>query len=106
MAPYYGVDSDGTRAGWNPEFVKRIQRAEYSQYLWDILPIGGCEDGSILRLDHVLPVGVDPSNWGLTEFKLSDAALALTDEWLTWHVTGGLVTDSALHCARQFLASI
>ena len=29
VAPYYGVQADGTRAGWNPDFVSRIQRAEY-----------------------------------------------------------------------------
>ena len=50
VAPYYGVQADGTRAGWNPEFVSRIQRAEYSQYVWDRLPEGGLREGSILRL--------------------------------------------------------
>jgi len=106
VAPYYGIDSDGTRGGWNPEFVRRIQRAEYSQYLWDVLPIGGPESGSILRLDHVFPVGADPSNWRLMEFRLSQAALEIVDEWLAWHLTGALVEDSAVACARAMLAAL
>jgi len=105
-APYYGVELDGRRAGWNPEFVRRIQCAEYSQYLWDVLPLRGAETGSILRLDHVFPVGSDPSNWRLTEFKLSPAALEIVDEWLMWHLTGGLLEDSALACARAILAEL
>ncbi len=106
VAPYYGVDADGARGGWNPEFVKRIQCAEYSQYLWDVLPIGGTDEGSILRLDHVFPVGADSSNWRLTEFKLSSAAREIIDEWLLWHITGGLVGDSALDCARKVLTEL
>jgi hypothetical protein len=105
VAPFYGGAADGTRGGWNPQFVQRIQRAEYPQYLWDVLPIGG-SDGSILRLDHVFPVGLDPANWRLTDFKLSPAALEMVDEWLMWHVTGGLVEDSALDCARKVLAGL
>lgn len=105
VAPYYGADVGGTRGGWNPEFVRRIQHAEYSQYLWDNLPIGNTE-GSILRLDHVFPVGADPSNWRLTDFTLSSAALEIVDEWLTWHITGGLAEDGALDCARKVLAEL
>ena len=56
VAPYYGADKDGTRAGWNAAFVDRIRHAEYPQYMWDTLPIGG-PDVSILRLDHILPIG-------------------------------------------------
>ena len=59
LAPYYGSLSDGSRAGWDPEFISRIQRVEYSQYVWDILPIGGSESGSLLRLDHIFPLGAD-----------------------------------------------
>ena len=28
VAPYYGATADGTRGGWNPEFVQRIQRVD------------------------------------------------------------------------------
>ena len=75
LAPYYGVASDGSRRGWNPEFVEGIQRAEYPQYVWDVLPVGGGENGSIMRVDHILPVGADPANWKLTDYLLRDDAL-------------------------------
>ena len=106
MAPYYGVQSDGTRGGWNPEFVSRIQRAEYSQYVWDILPEGGLPEGSVMRLDHLFPVGNDPANWKLTGFRLRDEALKILDEWLSWHLSGTLIEDGVLNCARTELMKL
>ncbi len=106
MAPYYGVDTDGSRGGWKPEFVNRIQRAEYSQYVWDALPIGGTEDGSILRLDHLFPIGADNANWQLTEYRLRDDALLFLDEWLEWHLTGGLDPEGLLAYMRTELAKL
>lgn len=41
VAPYFGVDQDGSRAGWDAEFVSRIRHGEYPQYVHDRLPIGG-----------------------------------------------------------------
>ena len=32
--------------------------------------------------------------------------LEIVDEWLMWHVTGGLVRDGALDCARKVLAEL
>lgn len=106
VAPYYGATADGTRGGWNPQFVGRIQRVEYSQYIWDNLPIGGSDDGSILRLDHVFPVGVDSSNWQLTPHRLSGDAMTFIDEWFSWHVTGGLPVGGILEFARTELAKV
>ena len=101
VAPYYGTLADGTRGGWDAEFVSRIQRAEYSQYVWDILPEGGVTGGSILRLDHLFPVGDDPANWRLTGFCLTTEALDILDEWLSWHVTGTLEKGGVLECLRH-----
>lgn len=106
VAPYYGVEADGTRAGWDPEFVARIQRAEYSQYVWDILPIGGSDEGSILRLDHVFPIGADAANWLLTDYRLRSDALTYLDEWLSWHTNGTLIADGLLAYTRGELAKI
>jgi hypothetical protein len=104
MAPYYGVESDGRRAGWPAEFVHRIQRAEYCQYAWDVLPLPGNEAGSILRLDHLFPVAPDPANWQPTGFKLREEALSLLDEWVSWHVTGSLPESTTLGYLRVELA--
>ena len=105
-APYYGVEADGTRGGWNPEFVARIQRAEYSQYVWDVLPIGGSSQGSILRLDHVFPIGADPANWILTNYRLRGDALTYLDEWLSWHTSGTLFEEGLLSYTRTELAKL
>ena len=106
VAPYYGVQADGTRAGWNPQFVSRIQRAEYSQYVWDRLPAGGLPGGSVLRLDHVFPIGDDPANWTLFDYRLRDDARAILDEWLSWHVSGFLDQGGMLEFARAELAKL
>jgi len=106
VAPYYGATSDGTRGGWNPAFVARIQRVEYSQYLWDSLPIGGSDAGSILRLDHLLPIGADPANWQSTPHRLSADAMAFIDDWFSWHVTGALAGGGVLECARATLGGL
>lgn len=106
VAPYYGVQADGTRAGWNPEFVARIQRAEYSQYVWDILPVDGLPGGSILRLDHLFPIGADPANWVASEYRLRDDALAILDEWLSWHTSGAIVEGGILDFGRAELAKL
>ena len=105
-APYYGVQADGTRGGWNPRFVSRIQRAEYSQYVWDILPEGGLREGSILRLDHLFPIADDAANWILSGYRLHEEALAILDEWLSWQVTGTLIEDGALDFARTEFAKL
>lgn len=57
MAPFYGADRDGRRGGWNPLFLERIRRGEYPQYLWDKLPVGTQVKESVLRLDHLQPLG-------------------------------------------------
>jgi hypothetical protein len=51
VAPYYGVDEGGKRAGFKSEFVSRIRRCDYPQFMWDKLPIRGNTIESILRLD-------------------------------------------------------
>ena len=106
VAPYYGATADGTRGGWNEEFVRRIQRVEYSQYIWDQLPIAGSDAGSILRLDHVFPIGADPSNWQPTPHRLTVEAMSFVDEWFSWHVTRELAVGGLLEFARTEFAKL
>jgi hypothetical protein len=89
VAPYYGADPGGTRGGWPAAFVERIRRAEYSRFIWDRLPIPGPEE-SILRLDHVFPIGADPAGYQLLPYRLSPAALLVIDDWIDWLITGKL----------------
>lgn len=70
VAPYYGTEQDGTRAGWPPALVQRIRWGEYPQYICDRLPLPG-SDESILRLDHIQPLGSDPTVCDLTDYRLT-----------------------------------
>jgi len=95
-APIQAVNAAG---GWPAPFVERIRRAEYPQYIWDQLPLqGGTE--SILRLDHLFPIGADPAAYRLENHRLSDEALVLLDEWVTWLLTDGLPSDGTLAMIR------
>jgi len=102
VAPFYGVDRDGTRGGWKPGFVDRIRRCEYPQYLWDQLPLAGTRQ-SVLRLDHTQALGRHQNSYTLTPYRLSDDALSLVDEWFSWLLTGSIAPDSALQILREEL---
>jgi hypothetical protein len=106
VAPYYGADPSSTRGGWPAPFVERIRRAEYPQYMWDFLPISDGKTESVLRLDHIMPIGADPANWTTTEYVLSDEARILFEEWIGWLMTGRLSVDSALGYARTALTEL
>ncbi len=95
VAPYYGADQSGSRSGFRPEFVNRIRRCEYPQYMWDKLPIVGSSE-SILRLDHVQPVGFHPNSFELLPYQLSDEAMEIIDTQLEWLLTGSLPAESVL----------
>lgn len=102
VAPYYGADQDGTRAGWPPALVQRIRWGEYPQYLCDRLPLPGSQE-SILRFDQVQPLGSDPTVFELTDYKLTEEALGVVDDWFTWHLYGGIPEESFLADVRKTL---
>jgi hypothetical protein len=104
VAPFYGVDRDGTRGGWKPEFVQRIRRGEYPQYVWDSLPSGGVAE-SVLRLDHIFPIAKNAAAFQATDHRLSADALDILDQWVNWLTTGSLPSDTLLAFIRaQLLA--
>jgi hypothetical protein len=103
VAPYYGVEVSAKRGGWPLAFVERIRQAEYPQYICDTLPIGGGNADSILRLDHVQPVGRHHDYYEPTPHCLSDEALRLVDEWFVWLTTGTLDPRGALASVRDLL---
>ncbi|MCP4112151.1 MAG: hypothetical protein GY749_42590 [Desulfobacteraceae bacterium] len=91
VAPYYGADEGKEkRSGFSPVFIDRIKRCEYPQYMWDKLPLDGSTE-SVLRLDHMQPVGRSRESIELTPFCLSSKALMLLDEWTDWLIKGKLV---------------
>jgi hypothetical protein len=95
VAPYYGGDRSGRRGGFKSEFLQRIRRAEYPQYAWDSLPIAGVSE-SVLRLDHVQPLGENAQATELTPYRLTADAMAVVEEWFTWFRTGELGEDGVL----------
>lgn len=99
VAPYYGVEGGASRGGFKQSFVDRIRRCEYPQYFWDRLPLGAGE--SILRLDHLQPIGRDASSYEWTPFHLSDDALKTMNEWMTWLLTGKLTKDGVIEAFRK-----
>lgn len=103
VLPYYGAESSENRAGWNPAFVERIRRAEYPQYMWDTLPTQSTTHESILRFDHIQPIGSHHQTHQWTQFRLSDEALALVQEWFLWHLTGFMRKDGPLYEIREFI---
>lgn len=85
VAPFYGVDQDGSRAGIPDEFVTRLKTCEYSQYMWDMLPNGRGRQ-SVLRLDQMQPIEPTACALDCTNYKLSDDAGMILDEWIIWHL--------------------
>lgn len=105
-APYYGVDEGtGTRAGYPPEFVTRVRHCEYNHFFWDMLPIGGVNE-SLLRVEHLQPVGFHHMSLEAQPWRLTDDALVIMDDWLAWHLTGDIPEDGTLQVAVDLLSSL
>lgn len=103
VAPYYGADRDGTRAGYNQVFVERIKHCHYPQFVWDKLPIDGATEVSILRLDQLQPIGAHHHSYRLSSFKLSDSAFAIIEDLIKWVIFGGLPEKSDVLAFRQLM---
>lgn len=104
-APYYGATRDGARGGYNPAFVERIRHCEYPQFLWDQLPVTGGPDESILRLDHLQPIGTHHNSYQLSEHRLSDSALEILDELLCLLIWSEIPEDSLTAMYREHIRS-
>ena len=107
VAPFYGADPSTSRGGWPDPFVERIRRAEYPQYMWDVLPLSSSSSSiSILRLDHIFAIGADPANWKAEPRVLSPNALSVIDSWINWLLTDQLPEDSTTAYLRAELPSV
>lgn len=106
VAPFYGADKIGCRAGWPQKLIDRIQRCEYSQYLWDKLPIHTETEESILRLDQIQPIGKHHFSLDWTKHRLSDEAITLLQEQITWLLWGRLPEDGDFLEIRELLLTL
>jgi len=103
-APFYGVNQNGKRAGYSPEFVERVRHCEYPQFHWDKLPISGADE-SILRLDHLQPFGAHYDSYKISDYRLSADAMDILDDMLRWLIWGGLTRESILLDYRKIIES-
>ena len=99
VAPYYGGEQNGTRAGFPPLFLERVRRCEFPQFISELLPIGMGD--SILYLNHIQSIGKHHDSIELTKFRLSEDAMAIMDEWITWITTGLLPKNGLIFPVRQ-----
>lgn len=95
VAPYYGVDRDGSRAGYNPEFLERVRHVRYPQFFWDKLPIGGPKE-SLLRLDHLQPIGSHYKSFQKTGYKLCNEAIEILDDVFNLYLFDRISEESEL----------
>lgn len=86
VAPYYGADQNGLRAGIPEVFASRIKGCAYSQYMWEKLPENN-DKQSILRLDQIQPIEPAIMAFNCTHYRLSEDAGLIMDEWLQWHLS-------------------
>jgi hypothetical protein len=106
IAPYYGADQSGTRAGFSREFISRVQRGEYPQYFWDKLPLETDTQDSLLRLDHIQPIGRSASTCKWTGWRLSEGALEILGSWITWLLEGSMPEACTLGWLREELMDL
>ncbi len=106
VAPYYGADQDGKRAGYNPIFVERVRHCEYPQFLWDKLPLQSGPNESILRLDHLQPIGTHGNSHKFSGYRMSESAIEVVDDLMQWLVWGGVPEDSLVALYRSEIESI
>lgn len=97
VAPYYGVGSNGKRAGFSEEFVQRVKHCEYPQLLYSKLPFKDSKtEESILFFNHMLSIGKHHDTIELTPYSLSDDAIEILEEYLEWYLFGRLDNESSI----------
>lgn len=107
VAPYYGALQSLQRAGFSTELVKRARRGEYPNFSWDMLPLGGSSpEGSILRFDHIQPIGRHHDSYEHTDHCLSEKAMVFIDDWIRWLFEGILPESSDLFYLREELLKL
>jgi hypothetical protein len=95
VAPTFGCDQDGSRAGWDKVFLDRIKACMYPQYMLDKIPVPGSE-WSVVRFDQIQPISRGHDSFILTEHCLSQEALAVLNDWVSWVHTGEVASNGVI----------
>lgn len=101
VAPFYGINN-GTRAGFNPAFVERVRFLEYRQFFYDQLP-HATGIPSILRLDHIMPVGAHSKSYKHLGYGLSEEATQVLEDLLKWNFLDGVSHDSEILTYKEII---
>jgi len=101
LAPSYSVQD-----AYSEELCERIRRCEYPQFMWDDLPIGETEKESLIRFDHLQPVGRSKKSVEFTKYCLSEKAIAFIMDWVNWLISGYLDEASIFCETRSVLMSL
>ncbi len=104
-APCYGIDEGGSRAGFNPEFIARERCCTYPRFMRDKLPVPGANE-SVPRLNHIQPVGRRHDAIEPAKYRLTEEALLILDDWLSWLVYGDFSEDSLLLFFKRQIENI
>ncbi len=105
VAPYYGADSDGRRAGFNSEILKRIRRCDYPQFMVDQLPLEGPEE-SILFFNQMQAIGKHHDAIEMLSYRLSEDALVVLEEWINWYFSSELEEDGLLKYFKESVGTL
>jgi len=70
-----------------------------------MLPIRGPKE-SIIRLDHIQPVGRHSNSFEVLPHCLTYDALVVLQEWLAWLITGALPREGVLLGIREELLKL
>ena len=103
VAPAYGI---GGEAGFPSALADRARRGQYPQYIWDLFPLADGPREVIVRLDQIQAVGRSPQHFVQTPWRLSDEALEVFEDWLTWMRTGTLDPDGTLKTVQDMLREL
>lgn len=106
VAPYYGVDKNGSRAGYPEPLVRAIRNCTYPHYFWDCLPLKGDTASSLLRLDSMFSVVSDRHYYQHTGYKLSSDAMEIMAEYVDWYLSGSLPKNSLIRDVRAKLEEL
>lgn len=106
VAPYYGSEQTNLRAGWHGALVERIQRCEYPQYMWEKWPINNPPRESILKFDHIQPLGKHYKSFEMTDYVLCDEALKILNDWFMWLTSNKMSSKGGLYTIRENLLAI
>jgi hypothetical protein len=71
--------------------------------MWDILPLRDDFGVSLLRLDHIQPIGRHYETYEWLPYCLAEEAILILNEWLHWLLEDDLPVDSILFDCREQL---